>query len=67
MDKNLEMIEYQDHYFCKTIGCLAFISSIKKCSANLIFQKDCIQTVKDFHKWLNANGYKIVKKDNNNE
>jgi len=46
-------MEYQKYEFCKAINCCSF--------KNKCFNINCIRTAKEFHKWLVANGFKIVK------
>jgi ribosomal protein L37E len=51
-------IEYKDHEFCKAMGCQAYDELKKECEIN-----SCFFTAKQFHKWLTAHGYKIVKEN----
>ena len=55
--------EYQDHDFCKDINCpfLNHRKGICKKNSTQSILTNCIATAKDFHKWLNSNGYRIVK------
>lgn len=55
--------EYQDHEFCEDVDC-PFLRTSESCC---LHEVGCIHTAKEFHKWLKANWYKIVKKDNDNE
>ena len=50
-------MEYQKYAFCKAIKC-PYLS--ERCIAIT-----CIQTAKEFHEWLKANDYSIIKKDIN--
>ena len=52
--------EYKDHEFCKSIECCHFSENGCGCQKYQNYP-NCIFTAKDFHKWLKANGYKIVK------
>ena len=51
--------EYKKYEFCKDINCPCLISG------NCIVQHidECLYTAKEFHKWLNKNDYKIIKRN----
>ncbi len=52
-------IEYKDHEYCKKVnvtGCIHLSDDNTHCTI-----AGCVEPAKDFHKWLNENGYKIVK------
>ena len=48
---------YKEYEFCKSVGCSALVDS--KCKYD---KTHCIHTAKEFHMWLNGNGFKIVKR-----
>lgn len=48
--------EYDDHEFCKDIKCK--YSDFSGCQLRV---NPCVKTAKEFHKWLKADGFKIVK------
>ena len=45
---------YRSYDFCKALNCEALADN--KCKAD-----NCLHTAKHFHKWLDANGYQILK------
>lgn len=49
--------EYRKYEFCEDIDCIGMRHG--KCSVK--GPNECICTAKDFHHWLNENGFKIVK------
>jgi hypothetical protein len=52
-----EYQEYQDYEFCKDVKCRDWLKSANCCCPIT----DCNYSAKEFHIWLNNNGYKIVK------
>lgn len=57
------MKEYQKHEFCREVGC-------EQLKENTVYpgnfyckrrQEGCTKTAKQFHKWLENNGYTISK------
>ncbi|NDY73962.1 hypothetical protein [Desulfobacter hydrogenophilus] len=48
--------EYQRHEFCRVVGCPGL--SDDKCTAPGAF---CLFTARQFHEWLQDNGYRIIK------
>jgi len=61
-EKQQDETEYQDHEFCESIRCASFKN--EKCNWFEPFLDDCgcHKSAKRFHKWLNENGFKIVRK-----
>jgi len=55
-------MKYEKFEFCKAKKCINLQSKnwIIKC---LWLPKDCVFTAKEFHEWLNKNGFEIVKKE----
>lgn len=53
--------EYQDYEFCKSIKCKDWLKGVNGCCPIA----DCNYSAKDLHEWLNSNGYKIVKHEQN--
>lgn len=52
-----EYQEYQDYEFCKDVKCRDWLKSANCCCPIT----DCNYSAKELHSWLNNNGYKIVK------
>ena len=52
--ERLKPVEYQDHEFCKDIGC----PGIKE---NKCITTACLESARTFHKWLNEHEFKICK------
>ena len=50
--------EYQNYDFCKDVNCRDWLKGC--CTIT-----DCNYSAKEFHMWLNNNGYKIVKCEQN--
>lgn len=50
------MKHYKNHEFCKSINCPYIDKKINYCSV-----VHCKFSAKDFHDWLNKNGYSIVQ------
>ncbi len=55
---------YGDHEFCKSINCehlrtTAHLIDVKECK--MPGTKHCPLTAKEFHKWLSANNFMILK------
>jgi len=50
------MNKYKQYEYCKAVGCLGLNGS--ECTSN-----GCFKTAKDFHTWLDKNGYDIRKKE----
>jgi len=56
------MRKYKKYEFCKDIGCPVLLGDYKTdqyCDCGKI--DECFWTAKEFHKWLKANGFKIIK------
>ena len=56
--------EYQNYDFCKDVECSELIKPYDKLDSKCNLS-ECVKTAKEFHKWLNSNGYKIVKREQN--
>ena len=55
------MIDYQKYEFCKAVKCDAlFAGADSKC---FFLPEKCKFTAKEFHEWLNKNGFFITKLD----
>lgn len=54
--------EYQKHEFCKAVNC-EDLSDNNFCESNTT---TCCHTAKEFHRWLQRNGFKIVKEIDKN-
>ena len=52
--------EYQNYDFCKDVECSELIKPYDKLDSKCNLS-ECVKTAKEFHKWLNSNGYRIVK------
>jgi glycine/serine hydroxymethyltransferase len=55
------MREYQKHEFCESVKCKAIAYSLNNTPQCGRYSDTCIKTAKQFHQWLKANGFKIVK------
>jgi len=53
--------KYKKYEFCKSVGCweLEKQDGVEFCRAG---DEECSYTAKEFHHWLNRNGFEIVKK-----
>lgn len=51
--------EYRKYEFCKDIACFE-LGENNNCQET---PDKCTKTAKEFHHWLNENGFEIVKKD----
>jgi len=49
-----ELRRYSDKEFCKSMKCYA-LERDDKCRAHT-----CVKTAKDFHRWLNENGFHLL-------
>jgi len=59
------MKKYKKHEFCITEGCAGMRSNIDGVYDYCSYAPEhCLKTAKEFHKWLQANGFQIVKPDN---
>ena len=56
--------EYQNYDFCKDVECSELIKPYDKLDSKCNLS-ECVKTAKEFHKWLNSNGYSIVKREQN--
>jgi len=52
-----EKRHYQKHEFCDSVGCCGYMLP-GDC------EKDCSWNAYQFHRWLQDNGFEIVKKEN---
>ena len=56
---------YGDHEFCKSVNCIFLIQSGQFADQYTCERKErgtnCTKSAKEFHKWLNANGFFILK------
>ena len=59
-----EYQEYQDYEFCKAVECSELIKPYDKLDSKCNLS-ECVKTAKEFHEWLNSNGYRIVKREQN--
>jgi len=55
-------MKYKKYEFCKSVGCweLEKQDGVEFCRAG---DEDCSYTAKEFHHWIDANGFEITKKD----
>ena len=51
-DRIIEVVEYINGLFCKSIACPEWSGSCNK--------QECIKTAKHFHQWLVDHDYKII-------
>jgi hypothetical protein len=56
--KNENKREYHKYEFCRAVGCIGNAPT-NKCNVD---PGMCIHTAKEFHHWLNDNGFEIRKK-----
>lgn len=54
--------KYKDYEFCKAVECSELIKPYDKLDSKCNLS-ECVKTAKEFHGWLNINGYKIVKRE----
>ena len=56
------MIKYEKYEFCKDINCHLLVDHclVKQIDADM-FHHGCPHSAKSFHKWLELNGFQIVK------
>jgi hypothetical protein len=52
---------YQEYEFCRTVACENFNNG--KCDYQGKDLSMCNRTAKEFHHWLNKNGFRIIKGD----
>jgi len=53
------MREYQKYEFCKAVKCPDLMKG--RCILGKDYPSFCVYSAKSFHKWLEENGFKIIK------
>lgn len=51
--------EYEKYEFCKAVRCIALVEN----QGCIMKRFPCLKRAKEFHQWLKANNFRIVKEE----